>query len=110
MVIDGVNLLPYLTGEKPEAPHETLFWRFGPQSAIRQGKWKLVSRHPDRWELYDLEADRTELHDLASEQPEKVKEMSGSWDRWAADAGVVPWDELTKGKQQKKAAKTQPAK
>ncbi|MFP6815670.1 MAG: sulfatase-like hydrolase/transferase, partial [Pseudomonadales bacterium] len=26
-VIDGVNLLPYVTGERLEAPHETLFWR-----------------------------------------------------------------------------------
>ena len=33
------------------------------------GKWKLVSRFPDRWELYDLEADRSELHDLAAQDP-----------------------------------------
>ena len=27
--LDGVNLLPYLTGKKAGAPHETLYWRFG---------------------------------------------------------------------------------
>ena len=40
--IEGVNLLPYLTGEKTAAPHEALYWRFGPQVAIRKGNWKLV--------------------------------------------------------------------
>ena len=40
--LDGVNLLPYLTGEKAGAPHEALYWRFGPQVAIRTGDWKLV--------------------------------------------------------------------
>src|SRR5262249_14129808 len=40
--LDGVNLLPYLRGEKKEAPHEALYWRFGGQMAIRKGDWKLV--------------------------------------------------------------------
>src|SRR5262249_11497821 len=35
--IDGVNLLPYLNGEKTDAPHEALYWRFGGQMAIRKG-------------------------------------------------------------------------
>ena len=42
--IDGVNLMPYLTGEKSDAPHEALFWRLGAQAAVRQGDWKLVRR------------------------------------------------------------------
>lgn len=40
--IDGVNLLPYLTGPKAEVPHEALFWRMGPQTAVRKGDWKLI--------------------------------------------------------------------
>src|ERR1051325_4069791 len=39
---DGVNLLPYLQGRSSGAPHESLFWRFGQQIALRQGDWKLV--------------------------------------------------------------------
>lgn len=42
--IDGVNLMPYLTGKETKAPHEALFWRMGPQAAVRKGDWKLV-RH-----------------------------------------------------------------
>src|SRR6516165_8283508 len=28
--VDGVNLMPYLRGENKAAPHEALYWRFGP--------------------------------------------------------------------------------
>ena len=40
--LDGVDLLPYLTGKNTGKPHETLYWRFGEQWAIRHGDWKLV--------------------------------------------------------------------
>ena len=35
--LDGVNLLPYLEGEKQGAPHDYLFWRSGPNAAVRKG-------------------------------------------------------------------------
>src|SRR5204863_4875933 len=47
--LDGINLLPHLTGQKSEVPHDTLYWRFGQQMAIRRGDWKLVK--------YDTAAD-----------------------------------------------------
>jgi len=45
--IDGVNLMPYLTGKQTAPPHEVLFWRMGPQAAVRKGDWKLI-RHEGR--------------------------------------------------------------
>jgi len=42
--IDGVNLMPYLTGQETKPPHDILFWRLGPQAAVRKGDWKLI-RH-----------------------------------------------------------------
>src|SRR5262249_51396524 len=42
--IDGVNLLPHLLGESKDPPHQSLYWRFGPQHAIRQGNYKLVKQ------------------------------------------------------------------
>lgn len=82
--LDGVNLLPYLTGENKARPHETLYWRFGPQWAVRHGDFKLVvakggSGQP---ELYDLAADIGESKDLAKDQPEKVKELQSLYDAW----------------------------
>ena len=44
--LDGVNLLPYLDGKNTAAPHDTLYWRFGEQMALRQGDWKLVRYDP----------------------------------------------------------------
>ena len=40
--LDGVNLLPFLTGEKQGRPHQQLFWRSGEKHAARVGDWKLV--------------------------------------------------------------------
>ena len=85
--LDGVDLLPYLSGKNNAKPHETLYWRFGQQWAIRHGNMKLVvardgSGQP---ELYDLVDDIGESKDLAGSQPEKVKELQALWDRWNAE-------------------------
>jgi arylsulfatase A-like enzyme len=29
--LDGVDLMPYLTGKRTSRPHQTLYWRYGPQ-------------------------------------------------------------------------------
>ena len=84
--LDGVNLMPYLTGANPARPHQTLYWRYGPQWAIRDGDLKLVvakggSGSP---ELYNLATDIGESKDLAAAQPAKVKELQAKWDKWSA--------------------------
>jgi arylsulfatase A-like enzyme len=91
--LDGVDLLPFLAGankvgQNIAAPHETLFWRFGPQKAVRRGRWKLVdwrdfeTKTQSGWQLYDLEADISESHDLASTHRELVAELTAAWDKW----------------------------
>ena len=102
--IDGVNLLPYLKGEKAEAPHEALFWRFGQQIAIRKGDWKLVKSAADSntrggpgaastegAKLYNLSNDIGEKNDLAANHPEKVKELSDAWNAWNATLVDPKW-------------------
>lgn len=85
--LDGVNLLPYLTGEKTGKPHETLYWRFGPQWAIRHGDWKLLVARGGGTEpeLYNLAADISESKNLAAEQPEKVKELRNVYESWNSE-------------------------
>ena len=85
--LDGVDLMPYLTGVKKSRPHETLYWRFGAQWAVRHGDMKLVvskggSGEP---ELYDLAADFAESKNLASTQAVKAKELQTLWDKWSAE-------------------------
>jgi arylsulfatase A-like enzyme len=81
--LDGVNLIPYLTGENKNLPHDRLFWRFAQQWAIRMGDWKL-EKGPERGapELFNLAGDIGEKDNLASSQPEKVKELQAAYDTW----------------------------
>jgi len=93
--LDGVNLLPFLTGGKAGAPHDALCWRFGQQMAIRLGDYKLVrydsnadtltgarNQPVTATKLYNLVADIGETKDLAPALPDKVKELQSRWDTW----------------------------
>jgi arylsulfatase A-like enzyme len=85
--LDGVNLLPYLTGEKKDAPHEKLFWRAGPQHAARVGDWKLVSFRGTS-QLFNLKDDLGEKTDLAAKEPAKFKELENIYSAW--DKQMMP--------------------
>ena len=82
--LQGKSLLPIFRGETRK-PHESLYFHFGTDRALRQGDWKLVSAKLGRWELYDLASDRTELNDLAAKHPERVKAMATEWFRMAEE-------------------------
>ncbi|HJN11569.1 MAG TPA: sulfatase-like hydrolase/transferase [Pirellulaceae bacterium] len=82
--IDGVNLIPFLTGLEAGRPHDVLFWRLNQKTAVRVGDWKLL-KNPRRgfdanWHLYNLADDIGETRDLAAAQPKKRKEMTEQWD------------------------------
>jgi arylsulfatase A-like enzyme len=85
--LDGVDLLPYLTGENEARPHETLYWRFGNQWAVRHGDWKLVvaGQSDPAGELYNLADDISESKNLAADMPEKVRELRTLYDAWNAE-------------------------
>ncbi|MFM8617788.1 MAG: sulfatase [Opitutaceae bacterium] len=95
--LDGVDLLPHLTGRSAEAPHAALFWRFGPQRAVRRGNWKLVdwrdfeTKTNSGWQLFDLAKDVGETTDLATKHPEIVAAMSAEWVRWNAGNREPLW-------------------
>lgn len=104
--LDGVNLLPYLNGQKSGVPHEALYWRFGQQMAIRLGDWKLVkgvgsqgvegAEHQGRAstdgaELYHLTADLGEKHNLAEQEPARFKELAAAWDKWNSELVEPKW-------------------
>ena len=80
---DGVNLLPHLEGKVTTPPHDTLYWRFGDQMAIRHGNLKLVQgRGAEQRMLFDLAADIGEQKDLTAEKPEVVRELTAKYDEW----------------------------
>jgi arylsulfatase len=88
--MEGTSLRPALEG-KPLARTAPIFWEHEGNRAMRDGKWKLVSKHSGGWELYDMEADRPEQHSLAAKEPDRVREMSAQWETWAKRVGVEPW-------------------
>ncbi len=81
--LDGVNLIPYITGKTGAAPHDLMNWRFTISAAIREGDWKLV-RLPDRLPmLYNLDSDLSEQNDVSMQNLERTKSMLkklGQWD------------------------------
>lgn len=85
--IDGVNLLPFLTGENRDPPHQTLFWRSGGPGgsyAARSGPWKHVKLGQQPAELYNLDTDIAESKNLAATNPKKLAELRAAvmkWDR-----------------------------
>lgn len=90
-VLDGVDLMPYLTGEKSGAPHERLFWRSGgPKGnhAVRQGSWKYVQVGQSAPELYDLSRDVSETNNLSSTKPEIVTQIQAAIAEW--EKGTIP--------------------
>ena len=90
--VDGVNLIPYLSGESAGRPHETLYWRFGPQWAIRHGDYKLVQPPPNEAvQLFNLASDTNESRDLAAEKPEIVKELTAKYAEWNAQLESPRW-------------------
>lgn len=119
--LDGVDLLPFLSGTRSGAPHEALYWRFGQQMAIRMGDYKLVRydgnadtrsgrREPvSPAKLYHLRDDVGETKDLAATMPDKAKELQSRWDAWNATLVEPLWGSVGQpaGKTRKK---KQPAK
>ena len=89
---DGVNLLPHLEGKVTTPPHDTLYWRFGDQMAIRHGNLKLVQgRGAASRMLFDLAADIGEQKDLSADKPEAVKELTAKYDAWTATLEQPRW-------------------
>jgi arylsulfatase A-like enzyme len=79
---DGVDLLPYLLGKDQAAPHEALFWRAGPQFAVRRGDYKLLKLAEGEEQLYNLADDIGEAKNLAASQPDKVAELKATYAAW----------------------------
>ncbi|MFZ4637458.1 MAG: sulfatase-like hydrolase/transferase, partial [Pirellulales bacterium] len=100
VAVDGVNLLPALEGKVSTPPHDHLFWRFGPQTAIRAGSWKLVrATGVEAPILVNLQSDPGETTDVSAEQPAKRRELEAAWNEWNAQLVEPKWQPARKAGQ-----------
>jgi arylsulfatase A-like enzyme len=104
---DGVNLIPYLTGQKQGDAHNEIFWcQMSPKAtkpsfkAMRWKQWRLAG-YQNKWHLFDIEADPREEHDLAAAKPEIVQDMEKRWETWRSTLGPIGTVNSSGGKQPK---------
>jgi arylsulfatase A-like enzyme len=103
--LDGVNLLPWLRGERADRPHETLYWRMQPQWAVRDGDMKLLHTRGGETMLFDLAKDPGEKTDLAKERPEVTKKLQEKFSAWDGQLMEPRWPGKQEGAQWEKAAR-----
>lgn len=83
--LDGVNIIPFLKGEKQGRPHQTLYVRKFDNDlySVRDGDMKLVTKKKNSVkELYNLQEDLGEENDLADTFPEEVKRLDSLRQNW----------------------------
>jgi arylsulfatase A-like enzyme len=104
--LEGVDILPYLAGEKTGAPHARLFWRSGggARFAVREGDWKLVGGEEGGTQLFNLAGDVGETKNLAAAQPEVLSRLQRAYDEWNRD-NIAPVFESPRAKKPKAAKK-----
>ncbi len=97
-VVDGVSLLPYVTGDEPvtlDAPHDRLFWREGGYQVVMAEGWKLQrdARQQRTW-LFNMTDDPTEQYNVADAHPERVAAMHDMLDAHNAEQMDPIWPAL----------------
>ena len=89
--LHGVNLIPFLTGEKNHAPHDNLFWRNNlmqndpnlrvETSAVRNQKFKFI-KNKEAVALYDLKNDISEKNDIKNQEIEVYNKLVNDHKEW----------------------------
>jgi arylsulfatase A-like enzyme len=90
--LDGVDLVPYLTGKQPGDPHEMLFWRIAERNiwAVRSGDHKLV-KQGRKLNFFDLATDIREARDLDGKLPEAQERLQKAIDEWTTTLPKPLW-------------------
>jgi len=82
--LDGVNIIPFITGKNKGMPHETIYLRKFDEKgySVRNKDLKLVLKKDGVPQLYDLTKDIGEQNDISQQYPEEVKKLEVIRKEW----------------------------
>lgn len=83
--LDGVNLIPHLTGENPAPPHTHLFWRWRTQAAVLEFPWKLIRFGPDEQFLFDVTTPEGEKKNLIADHTDIATRLNARLKAWSTE-------------------------
>ncbi|MFH6772324.1 sulfatase-like hydrolase/transferase [Gaetbulibacter aestuarii] len=80
--LNGVNLIPYVTGKLHQAPHQALFWRHYDRDAfaVRTSESKYVKDRNGKAGLFNINDDISEKSPLAD--PLKIQDLKADYMHW----------------------------
>lgn len=93
LVLDGVNLLPYLQAKKKGNPHRKLFWRKLEEAGARIGDYKMVRLHNYGATLYNLKEDIGETKNLENTHSEEYELLENELIKWESNMMSPLWSE-----------------
>lgn len=88
--LDGVNLIPLVTGREKNLDR-ALCWMLGGQTAVREGKWKLLQSKEYGPYLFDMDVAEPERVNLIAQHPEIADGLQQELEKWRADIGRRGW-------------------
>lgn len=91
--LDGVTLIPYLTGERSGDPHSQLFWRKDKMAAARVGNYKLIRIEKLPSVMYKLSGDLGETVNLAAEDQKHLQQLDAALRNWERETIFPLWTE-----------------
>jgi arylsulfatase A-like enzyme len=93
LVLDGVNLIPYLLKEKSGNPHAELYWRKLDEAGARIGDHKLIRLKNFGATLYNLSNDLGETNNLATKDTLVFNHLSKELSAWESKMIEPLWFE-----------------
>ncbi len=101
--IDGVNLIPYITGENKNYPHRYLYWQNRDKEidVIRDGRYKYL-RIKDKEFIFDLSNDISEENNLMNSSKHIYDKLKFEFKEWEKDMIDPIFFDLGMGKEYNK--------
>ena len=103
--LDGVDLMPMLSGKDTVVRHEFAYYRGSRLAALRTGRYKAIFEVPDDWYtqtpylqdtsrvellIFDLELDPGEKRNIAPKRPELVEKFERLRQKYRQEVNIAP--------------------